>query len=341
MAPVTLPVPISERFLIQGTGALTFTEAQRASRVFSVTIEKVRPTDANGVGQVIPTYLNQKWPEPQGHWGYYQLLQRDWVKGGGPLSYRREVLFSYDATYAEILARLRCYLEKDHDYNTQAYEAILGSLGEAGPGGGVPNIDELKTLWELSLESQLLPTVPETAIWYQLADGWKAQVTLTYSAFATLNCGIEAQQAPPPGVPGVGGSGNGPIRDAPNPPPGRGSDPLSDLASPPSDASAGPALPEAAPPPPQGATRTRYVAVGTINNAPPPDCNSVAVALVLLDKPGIFPASSFSNAQTFSGAPRRCGDVGKTFNIFFNGSPELIGYTENWLTGPSFQVQYL
>lgn len=251
MAPVQLPPPISERYLIGGTGAITLTEAQRGARSLSMVIEKVRPVNPNGEGQVTHAYFNQKWPEPQSHWGYFQMMRRDFVAAGGPLTYRREVIFERDNWTAEILARLRCYLEKDHDYSTFAFESILGALGEDVLGGGTPNIDGAKAAWEASLEFQLFPTHPETALWYELADGWRAQITITHQPYAVMNCGIEAQPLPPAKVPGSGESGDPGVRQDRPIPPGRRTDPLSDNISPPSNSVTGPPVPEATPPLPR------------------------------------------------------------------------------------------
>lgn len=251
MAPVVLPQIKTELFLVSGLGSLVFTEEQRAARAMSVVIEKVRPVNQSGQGIVIPAYFNNKYPEPQGHWGYWQLMARDFVTASGALEYRRQVVFRYDAINAEILARLRCFMEREHDYRNAVDETILGALGEGGPVPGTPNIDQLKAAWEASLESQLFPTIPDTAMWYELADGWKAQLTVTWQAFAVLNCGIEYQAAPPPKVPGAGESGEPGVRQDRPVPQGRASDPLSDNASPPADSSAGPAVPESGPPLPR------------------------------------------------------------------------------------------
>jgi len=334
MAPVSLPAPVSERFLIEGTGAIALTEVQRGARSLSVTIEKVRPTNSSGVGLVIPAYYNQKWPEPQSHWGYFQLMMRDFVSSGGPLSYRREVIIERDNWVAEILSRLRCYLEKDHDYNTQAYEAILGSLGESGPGGGTPNIDDLKVIWELSLESQLFPTHPETAVWYQLADGWKAQIVITYQPYAAMNCGIEAQSQPPAKVPGAGESGPSGQRESPPVPAGRQTDPLSDNQSPPSDAPGGPPVPEQVPPPPEGATRTTFRVLQALSGlsessgciAPPPEVaeftviglrrnSEITVALQPGDGDTGLPCGATRYRRTFS-----LSGVGIIISVLYNGS---------------------
>lgn len=253
MAPLLLPPVKTEKFLISGLGSLVFTEEQRASCLVSVTIEKVRPTNPDGSGVVIPSYFNNKYPEPRSHWGYFHLMRRDFVSRTGPLEYRRQVLLDYDKTEVTILSRLRCLLEKEHDHRDAVDETILGALAATLPLGGEPNINELKAIWNASVESQLFPTMPETALWYQLADGWKAQLFLSWQAFPPMNCGVEYQQAPPSKVPGAGESGDGPSRESSPPPPGRVVDPLADSGSPPADSAAPPAVAEQSPPvPPNG-----------------------------------------------------------------------------------------
>lgn len=340
MAPVALPLIKTEKFLLSGLGSVVLTEEQRASRSLTMTIEKVRPTNPAGVGQLIPAYFNNKWPEPQSHWGYWQLLQRDFVSSGGPLSYRREVIFSYEALWAEVAARLRCYLEKDHDFVAAAIETVLGGLPALPPANERPSINELKAVWELSLESQLFPTVPQTALWYELADGWKGQLTVTWQGFAPLNCGIEYQAAPPPKVPEKGESGDPGQRDDVPVPPGRASDPLSDLPSPPANSQSGPPVPEQVPPPPEGATRTRYMIVGTPWNDFSGSCNNVAVRLEAFSVQGVFPASAFSAQLRSSLGPGRCGAFAKTYDLRGPGGSGLLGYTENWVAGPTFVVEY-
>lgn len=324
MAPVQLPAPVSERFLVSGLGAITLTEAQRGARSLSVTIEKVRPTNPAGVGQVISSYFNQKWPEPQSHWGYFQLMRRDFVSSGGALSYRREVIFERDNWTAEILARLRCYLEKDHDFGAVSTETILGSLAEPGLGGGTPNIDELKAVWEATLESQLFPTHPETAIWYQLADEWKAQVTLTHQPYATLNCGIEAQALPPAKVPGAGESGSDGQREDIPVPPGRRTDPLADNPSPSPDSMGSPPIPEQVPPPPPGATSTQFYFTWSAPINSQSSCTPVNQEFVMGSAPGIYPASRMGVTQTTDPTPIQCGTRIKT--VVLNAS-QVPGYS--------------
>lgn len=341
MAPLLLPPVKTEKFLISGLGSLVFTEEQRRSCLVSVTIEKVRPVNPDGSGAVIPSYFNNKYPEPQSHWGYFHLMRRDFVSRTGPLEYRRQVLLDYDRTEVTILSRLRCLLEKEHDHRDAVDETILGSLFSDRPPGEEPNINELKAVWNASAESQLFPTMPETALWYQLADGWKAQLSLSWQAFPPMNCGVEYQQAPPPKVPGAGESGDGPIRDSPPPPLERAADPLSDLGSPPADSATPPPVPQQVPPPPPGATQTRVIAVGTIALRPNGvTCETFPVRQVLGSRPGIFAAGQVSVVSAAPETPGDCGTISKTLDVFLPPGFVVLGFGNNWVSGPSFEVEY-
>ena len=294
MAPVVLPAVKTESFRLSGLGSLVLTEEQRQSRALTIVIEKVRPVNPDGSGVVIPSYFNNKYPEPQSHWGYWQMLARDFVTATGPFEYRRQVVYKYDALWAEVMARLRCFIEREHDYRNAVDETILGALGEGGPIPGTPNIDQLKAAWEASLESQLFPTVPETAIWYELADGWNAQITVTWQQFAVLNCGIEYQQAPPPVVPSQGQSGPPGERNSEPPPAGRIGDPLSDNASPPANSAVGPPVPSVVPPPPPGAKSTRLIweYIPTVLGGGA--CATQVIRVEQGTVAGIFPLSAFT-----------------------------------------------
>lgn len=342
MAPVSLPAPKTERFMLSGLGSLVFTEEQRQARALMIAIEKVRPTSAAGVALNIPSYFNNKFPEPQGHWGYWQLMARDFVSVTGPLEYRRQVVYRYDAMWAEIAGRLRCFLEKEHDYRNAVDETILGALGEGGPIPGTPSIDQLKAAWELSLESQLFPTIPETSLWYEIADGWSAQVTLTWQAFAPLNCGIEYQQAPPPSPPGAGQSGPPGERESPPPPLGRASDPLSDNASPPANSVGGPPVPEQSPPPPVGASRTRFVLSAVPVFGPGGTCPTLPAETILADVAGIYTKGDFQVVSPYPPEPGyRCGGKKYYYDISGPGGPLLTGYAEIFSSAPQFSVRYV
>lgn len=308
MAPLLLPPTKTEKFLISGLGSLVFTEEQRASCLVSLTVEKVRPTNPDGSGVVIPSYFNNKYPEPQSHWGYFHLMRRDFVSRTGPLEYRRQVLLDYDRTEVTILSRLRCLLEKEHDHRDAVDETILGSLGSNLPPGGEPNINELKAIWNASVESQLFPTLPETALWYQLADGWSAQLFLSWQAFPPMNCGVEYQQAPPPRVPGQGESGPPGEREPGPIPPGRQTDPLSDLPSPPADSSSPPPVPEAVPASGPGPGRTRFFlrhqfAAGV------PDCSFSTETFEMGSAPGRWRASDVTATVTGTLPNLQCGQT--------------------------------
>lgn len=229
---ITVPPAETEKFIIRGTGAITLTDVQREARALTITIERVRPPLAEE--GLVNAYYSYATPEPEGHWGYVQYLRRDFIAGTEQLEYRRQILVAEDHMQAELMARQRCWLEKDHDYNSQAFSAILGALGEVGPVvPGTPNIAELDAIWEAERETQLFPVHEITGIWYKMVLPWRGLITITWIPFIGLNCGIEPQRLPPGKVPNKGESGPLGEREGGLPPEGRASDPLAELPSPP------------------------------------------------------------------------------------------------------------
>lgn len=92
---------------------------------------------------------------------------------------------------------------------------------------------------------------------------------------------------------------------------------------------------------PPGATKTRLRAIGTVLDGNPLTCNSVPFEPVILEVVGLFVIGDFSVSLRQAFPPGRCGRIGKVYDFTGPNGAGLSGYTENWMSGPSFVVQYI
>lgn len=355
MAPLTFPPSTVERFLISGRGSLVLTEAQRGARALTITVEKVRPAPAVGTPAQIPAYFNNRYPEPQGHWGYLQLLRRDWVESERQLQYRRELVYSGDFWEAEQLAQVSCHLQRLSKVMFAGFSRVMDLCAAPNlPAILLTGMDDVRTEYELKTKSVPTPLHPLTSLWYSIEYGWRAQVTISHTSYLPLDCGLDYQPSPPPPVPPKGGSQGSADegeRNAPPPPAGRITDPLSDLPSPPSgQTSGGPAVPQQSPPlPTSGNTEVRWDYTTGSQARPTDPCNVTTVTDFAYLATGIHPSSAFtveSTAPPDSRPGYACNYTGYTVSLYFQppggGARQLLG--SRFVVSPAFprvKIRYL
>lgn len=228
MAPIEYPSKGRQTFTIKGEGSFTLTEEQRGARSLLITVEKIKTG-------FIYDYFNFSTPEPNTHWGYLQLMARDFVIETQQLEYRRQVVKFWDNINLDPIEQLRCLVRK-----TARFMFELGL--EISPIEVPENATEV-ILWELFAESvehpRIIPTQLMTSIWYKIDIGRSAFVTIDWQGYALTNCEFTGDrvapsgEAPRKGESGPGsGAGGGGTRPKNGPPPGQNGDPSSDSPGP-------------------------------------------------------------------------------------------------------------
>jgi hypothetical protein len=218
--------------MIKGEGAFTLTEDQRKARSLIVTIEKVKTG-------FVYDYFNFSTPEPNTHWGYLQLMARDFVIETQQLEYRRQVVKFWDNTDLDPIEQLRCLVRK-----TARFMFDLGI--ELSPIEAPENAQEflLLELFENDVaHPRIVPTQLLTSVWYKIDEGRSAFVTIDWQGYGLNNCefagiaGAPTGEAPKKGESGPGsgggaGGGGGGQRKGDPPPSGQRGDPGSDSPGP-------------------------------------------------------------------------------------------------------------
>jgi hypothetical protein len=248
MAPVFFPPEQIESYTLDGTGVFLLSTPQRLARRLTVIVEKVKASP-------VVAYYNFRVPEPQGFWGYLQIVRRDFIESTIQLEYRRQVILSVDNFTLEPIEQIRCLIKESTLFLFDNLTPLLLAAG-----GDATAIGEDRAEYILNTsQPRLIPATPATGIYYEIAPGWLAQITLIWQDYAQP-CGNPAgnQVIPPPRAPGKdesgdNGSGGGGTRPSTPPPPDRSADPDSDNPAPPPDTGDGPDSPEPEePPPPNG-----------------------------------------------------------------------------------------
>lgn len=253
MAPVIIPPDSVESFTLSGTGTLLLTQPQLSSRTLSISIEKVKLPGPN-------EYYNFRTPEPEAFWGYVQLVERDFIIKQIQLEYRRQLLYQWDKYELEPIEQLRCLVKESTLLLFDNMTAFLIASGYDPIAIGQDRANYLLSVGQ----PRLIPSVPMTAVWYEIAPNFLGQLTITWADYAAPcanPAGIQRLPSPrgnantnPDNNPGGGGG----TRPATPPPPNRSADPDSDSPAPPPDSPTGPSSPSPAPPNPPNGT---YVVV--------------------------------------------------------------------------------
>lgn len=228
MAPVPSPPEQKESFALDGAGVLLLTEEQRQAKTLSISVEKV------ALGPRVE-YYNFRTPEPQGFWGYIQLVRRDFVEETIQLEYRRQLIYSWHQPVLDPVEQLRCLVK---DSTLLLFDNLTPLLLSAG--GDAQQIGQDRANYLLrNGQPRLIPVAPVTGIYYEIEPDRAALVTLIWRGYS-----LPCEQPSPPQVQesprspgkdesGPGGNDGGGTRPVEPPPPDRSSDPDSDNAAPP------------------------------------------------------------------------------------------------------------
>lgn len=241
MAPVPSPQEQKESFALDGAGVLLLTDEQRQAKTLSISVEKV------ALGPRVE-YYNFRTPEPQGFWGYLQLVRRDFVEETIQLEYRRQLVYSWHQPVLDPIEQLRCLVK---DSTLLLFDNLTPLLLAAG--GDAQQIGQDRANYLLrNGQPRLIPVAPVTGIYYEIEPDRAALVTLIWRGYS-LPCEQslppqiqESPRAPGKDESGPGGNDGGGTRPVEPPPPERSSDPDSDNAAPPpgEPPSPGPSDPE-------------------------------------------------------------------------------------------------
>jgi hypothetical protein len=257
MAPITPSPEQTASYLVSGTGVLLLTQDQRRARRLSVVTEKVALAPR-------VEYLNLRTPEPNGFWGYIQIVQRDFIQETIQLEYRRQVLLTRDNPELEPIEQLRCLIK---DSTLTLFDLIGAAFLAAG--GDAEEIGQQRAQYLLRVgQTRLIPTAPETGLYYEIEPDRAARITLIWQGYLEPcdNPGgiqyLQPPRAPEKGESGGGGDGGGGTRPNEPPPEDLSSDPGSDNSTPPDGEPDIPTVDEPFVPPPRGAYR---VTINVVN----------------------------------------------------------------------------
>lgn len=268
MAPVPIPAEKKETFTLDGTGVFLLTQEQRNSRKLSIVVEKIY------IGPKL-SYWNFRIPEPSTFWGYIQSVSFDSIIKTIELKYRREVILFSDNYELESVEQLRCLIK---DSTLLLFDNLVPLLLAAGANAAAIGQDRANYLLKNG-QPRLIPTTPETGIYYEIEGNHLCQVTIIWQDYAVpcQNPAGNQPLSPPrgtgknetsPNAPGGGGT-----RPSTPPPPNRSTDPDSDSPAPPPDTPTGPPspIPEPIIPPPTGVPYLVLydVYLCSANNPPP------------------------------------------------------------------------
>jgi len=270
MAPISYPPKGRQQFAINGEGSFSLTDEQRRARSLLVTVEKVKTG-------FVYDYYNFSTPEPNTHWGYLQLMTRDFVIETRQLEYRRQVVCFWDNLDLDPIEQLRCLVRK-----VARFAFNLGL--EIQPGEQPDNAIEVTQAAEFNADTddpRIIPTALITSIWYKIDTGRSAFVTIDWQGYAYNDCQFpppspaEGGAAPARGEsgPGSGGGtgGGGGTRTNSGPPSSQVGDPSSDSSGPSTGNSVPPSPGETEPfvPPPRGKYRvTTRIQLPNSSSAP-------------------------------------------------------------------------
>jgi hypothetical protein len=270
MAPIVYPPKGRQTFLIKGEGSFSLTEEQRKARSLVITAEKVKTG-------FVYDYYNFSTPEPNTHWGYLQLMARDFVIETQQLEYRRQVVKFWDNVNLDPIEQLRCLVRK-----TAKFMFDLGI--ELSPVEQPENVQEfvLLELFEADINHpRIIPENLLTSVWYKVDIGRSVFVTIDWQGYALNNCEYTGPQVAPPAAPpkkeesgpngGGGGGGGGGARPTTPPPSNQNGDPESDSPGPTGGADVPPSPNEEPPffPPPRGIYRVTTRIQGFLGSTAP------------------------------------------------------------------------
>jgi len=253
MADLIYPPYQVEKYLLDGTGTFVLAPIHRQARALNIVFELVRLEN-------YPLYYDFRLPEPRTFWGYIQLMERDFVRQTITLAHRRQTILEGVFTSPDEIEQLRCLIR---DFGIEIFDLVV-PLALAG-GADANEIGTRRAQLLLrTAQARLLPVRPETAIWYEIAPGFAAAMTITWASYPAP-CGDIAGLQPIPRAPAPGkgdsapdADGGGGIRPFPPAPPGNSADPDSDSPAPPPDTPGGPDIPTPAPPPAPAQYRVTY-----------------------------------------------------------------------------------
>lgn len=232
MAPAVYPPAKKQTFLVKGEGNFTLTQEQREARNLVISVEKV-------LTGFVYDYFNFSTPEPETHWGYLQVMARDFVIETQQLQYRRQVVRQWDNSVLDPIEQLRCFVRTSTLMLFEQISDMAERVGNVDPDFAI----RLNNYRDDGYLPRLLPTEFGTGVWYKIDVGRSAFVTIEWEGYAATECPFgEPQRAPQAatpgkgesGPPGGGGSGSGGAGDRPTdpPPPGQVGDPGSDNQGP-------------------------------------------------------------------------------------------------------------
>lgn len=239
MANFTYPPLQKETYTLTGTGAFLLTDSQRNARTISVTLEKV-------LLESYQAYFNFRVPEPQSFWGYYQWMDRDFELVTDQLEYRRQEILSRTWTAPDEVEQLRCLVRESALFLFDNLEPLL-----LGAGLDAEEVGSQRANYILnSAQRRLIPSGVETSLWYEIQEGFAAQLTIIWGDYPKPCGDLAGRRIVPKGTAsGRGDSSVGPapsgggIRPAVPVPPNRRADPDSDSPAPPPATPAGPPSP--------------------------------------------------------------------------------------------------
>lgn len=264
MAPVPSPPEQKESFALDGSGVLLLTDEQRQAKTLSISVEKVALEPR-------VEYFNFRTPEPQGFWGYLQLVRRDFIEETIQLEYRRQLIYSWHQPVLDPIEQLRCLVK---DSTLLLFDSLTPLLLAAG--GDAQQIGQDRANYLLrNGQPRLIPVAPVTGIYYEIEPDRAALVTLIWRGYS-LPCEQplppqiqESPRAPGKDESGPGGNDGGGTRPVEPPPPERSSDPDSDNSAPPPGEPPIPTPDEPIGPPPRGAYRVTLDVEGWQSSSAP------------------------------------------------------------------------
>lgn len=231
MAPILYPPKGRQTFTIKEEGTFTLTDEQRRARSLVITVEKVKTG-------FVYDYFNFSTPEPRTHWGYLQLMARDFVIETQQLEYRRQVVHFWDHVDLDPIEQLRCLVRKLARFT---FDLSL----EVQPTEQPDNAIEIVQAADFDADTndpRIIPSALITSIWYKIDVGRSAFVTINWEGYAFNDCQFPppspapSAEAPKKGESGPGsgggGGGGGGSRDKAGPPSNQQGDNNSDSPAP-------------------------------------------------------------------------------------------------------------
>lgn len=242
------------RYTISGRGALVLDSSEWGARSGLVSVERIVPEASP------PEYWNFRVPSPRTFWGFCQGVSLDTVLWTKPLEYQRQSILQWDNWQALQYNHLLCTLQTSQllqyveALDKQEPDTFLGwfvdLLASLVPPSGVrdklleyidvgepcPPEKRFEAFYGEVVQAARLPGRPESAIWYDLSEGYTALIrveTIGYPLGCNDVVSVVSRPAEGPqkdeGRDSPGGGGEQPPLP---PPPSRGSDPNADVPSP-------------------------------------------------------------------------------------------------------------